>query len=69
MNIQRALEILNETSFLARDKEAKEIEEAIQTTTEAVKTLTYLKDRPCDVCKFRTENGCTEWYCVFEVWE
>lgn len=31
--------------------------------------LACLTDRPCDVCKFHTENGCTEWYCVFEVWK
>ena len=69
MTIEKALEILNETSFLARDKETKEIEEAIEILTDAVKTLTYLKDRPCDVCKFQTENGCMEWYCAFEVWK
>lgn len=28
--------------------------------------LACLKDRPCDVCKMRTEHGCSSWECVFE---
>lgn len=28
--------------------------------------LACLNDRPCDVCKFHTENGCARWSCVFE---
>lgn len=27
--------------------------------------LNCLTDRPCDVCKFRGENGCSQWTCVF----
>ena len=26
----------------------------------------YLKDRPCEVCVFRKEQGCSKWSCVFE---
>lgn len=25
-----------------------------------------LTDRPCDVCRFKTENGCNRWECVFK---
>ena len=64
MTIEKALEILNETSFLASDKESKEIKEAIQIATRTIKTL--LKDRPCEVCEFHSENGCSKWECVFE---
>ena len=28
--------------------------------------LACLNGRPCDVCKFHTENGCKKWNCVFE---
>lgn len=28
--------------------------------------LCYLKNRPCDVCSFRSEMGCCRWKCVFE---
>ena len=33
------------------------------TSRELVKCL---KDRPCDVCRFRDEHGCHRWTCVFE---
>ena len=29
--------------------------------------LNCLKGRPCSVCKFRDENGCHKWNCVFEI--
>lgn len=25
-----------------------------------------LMDRPCDVCRFKTENSCNRWECVFK---
>ena len=28
--------------------------------------LACLKDRPCNVCKMRTDKGCSSWECVFE---
>lgn len=28
--------------------------------------LSCLTDRPCSVCKHKSENGCTKWVCVFE---
>lgn len=28
--------------------------------------LACLNDRPCEVCKFHKENGCSRWNCVFE---
>ena len=31
----------------------------------ALGALDCLIDRPCDVCKFHEENGCTQWVCVF----
>jgi len=30
------------------------------------KLLECLIDRPCDVCRYHTENGCERWKCVFE---
>ena len=26
----------------------------------------YLTDRPCSVCDYHTEDGCSKWDCVFE---
>ena len=28
--------------------------------------LNCLTDRPCTVCKYHKENGCSKWSCVFE---
>lgn len=28
--------------------------------------LSCLTDRPCSVCKHKSENGCAKWACVFE---
>ena len=28
--------------------------------------LDCLTDRPCEVCKFHKEKGCSKWDCVFE---
>ena len=28
--------------------------------------LACLTDRPCAVCKYHSDNGCTQWKCVFE---
>lgn len=28
--------------------------------------LKYLKGRPCEVCEFHSDNGCSRWKCVFE---
>lgn len=31
----------------------------------ALELIGYLKDRPCEVCEFHKENGCSKWNCVF----
>lgn len=28
--------------------------------------LDLLTDRPCAVCRFHKENGCSKWDCVFD---
>lgn len=32
----------------------------------AIEQVGCLTDRPCDVCRFKTENGCNRWECVFK---
>lgn len=39
---------------------------AIDIAIQALEKLDYLVDRPCEVCKYRTEYGCSRWSCVFE---
>ena len=33
---------------------------------QAIEKLGHLTDRPCEVCEFRTKEGCSEWECVFD---
>ena len=33
---------------------------------EAIEQIRCLTDRPCPVCRFKTENGCNRWECVFK---
>ena len=39
---------------------------AIKAAIKALENIGHLKDRPCDVCEFRKENGCCKWDCVFD---
>ena len=32
----------------------------------ALELLSNLTDRPCDACRFKTENGCERFECVFK---
>lgn len=39
--------------------------EALQMGEDALKKLSYLTDRPCEVCKAHGRDGCGLWTCVF----
>ena len=39
--------------------------EALDMAIQALENIGHLKDRPCSVCEFRKENGCSQWTCVF----
>ena len=43
------------------DQQIKAIEGAF-----SCEQISCLTDRPCSVCKFKTENGCNRWECVFK---
>lgn len=59
MNKEQAVTYLKFSGF--SDEQIKAIEGAF--TWELTECLT---DRPCDVCRFKTENGCNRWECVFK---
>lgn len=40
--------------------------EALDMAIEALEQISHLKGRPCEVCEYHTENGCSEWECVFK---
>lgn len=41
-------------------------EVALNMAVEAIEQIECLTDRPCNVCRFKTENGCYRWECVFK---
>ena len=42
-------------------------QEAVNMAIDALQKLSYITDRPCQVCKFNPDgNGCKKWTCVFE---
>lgn len=43
-----------------------EQKEALDMAIKALEQTSHLTDRPCPVCEFHTENGCSKWNCVFE---
>ena len=40
--------------------------EAFNRAIEAIEQIGCLTDRPCSVCRFKTENGCNRFECVFK---
>ena len=40
--------------------------EAFDMAIKALEQISHLKSRPCEVCEYHTENGCSEWKCVFK---
>lgn len=40
--------------------------EALEMAIEALEQIRHLKGRPCEVCEYHTENGCSKWECVFK---
>lgn len=40
--------------------------EALDMAIKALEQIICLTDRPCEVCDFHSDNGCSKWKCVFE---
>lgn len=39
---------------------------AIDMAIKALEQTSHLKDRPCEVCEFHSDKGCSKWKCIFE---
>ena len=53
----------NEDSYVGLDNEDNE---ALDMAIQALEQISHLTDRPCSVCEFNKEDGCSKWNCVFE---
>lgn len=70
--LDRLAEII--TAENSTDGEIAEYIQALESNKKMLENLEQVKakehgdltDRPCEVCKHHSENGCTEWKCIFE---
>ena len=69
MTREVAIKELQESLDMMRSYDVDERESRLMTALnmaiQALENIGHLKDRPCDVCEFRKENGCCKWVCVF----
>lgn len=62
---EEAIYELKNAAWLGTDHSRARTEEALDMAMKALENIGHLKDRPCDVCEFQKENGCSQWTCVF----
>lgn len=43
-----------------------EKEKIVKKALKALEQVASLKERPCEVCKYREDGMCVRWMCVFE---
>lgn len=60
--MNKTIEHLKKLKSIHNGSYGADIDEAI----EAIEQIRCLTDRPCNVCKFKTENGCSCYECVFK---
>ena len=39
---------------------------SVPSVTPTLEQTSHLTDRPCEVCEFHSDNGCSKWKCIFE---
>lgn len=39
---------------------------ALNVALNVLRQISHLKGRPCEVCEFHSDNGCSKWKCIFE---
>ena len=69
MTREEAIKELTEDREFLRERGLIETEssllKALEMAIKALENIGHLTDRPCSVCEFRKENGCSKWTCVF----
>ena len=67
MNREEAISIMKVIVHMLEEKyDTDRVEEAVEMAIKAIEQVGCLTDRPCDACRFKTENGCNRWECVFK---
>ena len=73
MTNNEALEIIEPTikvyetlAAMDGDTSGNEYVQAVKKSVSAMRKLSYLTGRPCEVCSCHSENGCSAWECAFD---
>lgn len=68
MTSEKALKLLKKDGLALTESEAEQFCKAYDMAVKAFELMEHIKDRPCEACEFRKENGCSKWDCVFDEW-
>ena len=68
MTNEEAREILKRVEIAKPIKfeDYADMREALDMAIKALEQTSHLIARPCEMCEFYTEDGCSKWECVFE---
>ena len=68
MKKEECVELLNDamTSFRNRGEYHTKFDDAFTEAISAIEKIQCLTDRPCSVCKYHSEKGCSQWNCIFD---
>ena len=67
MNRTEAIDIMKVIVHMLEKKyDTDRVEDAVDIAIKSIEQVGCLTGRPCDVCRFMTENGCNRWDCVFK---
>lgn len=59
-------EVIHYLEKIQQEYDCSYEEVALNMAIKAVEQVGCLTDRPCPFCRFKTENGCNRWECVFK---
>ena len=65
MTREEAIKIIREIEYPVNGDNKKERDDAVDMAIKALENIGHLTDRPCEVCEYHKENGCSQWICVF----
>ena len=68
MKNERLIKILEDLPFPKESAKypIAEKEGVVRKALKALEQIASLKERPCEVCKYREDGMCVRWLCVFE---
>ena len=67
MNRTEAIDIMKVIVHMLEKKyDTDRVEDAVDIAIKSIEQVGCLTGRPCHACRFKTENGCSQFKCVFK---